>query len=239
VKLGFKVTGINSDQCPDPAELQGRIQDIALDSYSDLTVPRQPAAMVINNQSTTGNEYAVNMNEIFQSFFLYENGNATSFHQYWMEQTTAGNDVVFKTDYYDKGGLSFRLKIRVTFQDHYDSGDAYKFDKYGWFGMVSISDVYDYGKRYDTEDVINIQWPPADLQYSDGSEAQSPYYPSQTNLPKKVLVRDATTGRYKRNARMALYQKMHDKTSNIWYSNRTPYQPTQIRNFNIIIKDTD
>ena len=87
VKLGFKVTGINSDQCPDPAELQGRIQDIALDSYSDLTVPRQPAAMVINNQSTTGNEYAVNMNEIFQSFFLYENSNATSFHQYWMEQT--------------------------------------------------------------------------------------------------------------------------------------------------------
>ena len=239
VKLGFKVTGINSDQCPDPAELQGRIQDIALDSYSDLTVPRQPAAMVINNQSTTGNEYAVNMNEIFQSFFLYENGNATSFHQYWMEQTTAGNNVVFRTDYYDKGGLSFRLKIRVTFQDHYDSGDAYKFDKYGWFGMVSISDVFDYGKRYDTEDVINIQWPPADLQYSDGSEAQSPYYPSQTNLPKKVLVRDATTGRYKRNARMALYQKMHDKTSNIWYSNRTPYQPTQIRNFNIIIKDTD
>ncbi len=237
--LGFKVTAINSDQCPDPAENQGRIQDIELDSYSDLTIPRQPGALVVNNQSTTGNEYAVNMNEIFQSFFLYENGNATSFHQYWMEKTTAGQNVIFRTDYRDKGGLHFRLKIRVVFQDHYDSGDSYKFDKYGWFGMVSISDVFDYGKRYDTDDVINIQWPPADLQYSDGSEAQSPYYPNQTNLPKKVLVRDATTGRYKRNARMALYQKMHDKTSNVWYSNRTPYQPTQIRYFNIVIKDTD
>ena len=238
-KIGFKVTGVNSDQCPDPNENQGRIQDIALGAYGDITTPRQPDAIVVNNQSTTGNEYAVNMNEVFQSFFLYESGTATSFHQYWLEQTAAGNDVVFATDYSDQKGLRFRLRIRVTRQDNYESGDAYKFDRYGWFGMVRISQVFSYGKRYDADDVLNIQWPPKQLQVTDGDEPMSPYFPSQKNLPKKVLVRDATTARYKRNARMAIYQSMHDKTSTVWYSNRTAYQPTQVRQFNIIIKDTD
>ena len=240
-KLGFRVTAINEDQCQAVTETQGMVQDLALGSYSDITVPRQPEQLVVNNRSVTGAEYIVNMNEIFQSFFLYDNGNATSFHQYWLEQQTLGNDVVFNTDYYDDTdkGLFFRLKIRVTRQGQHNSGDTYKFDRYGWFGNVSISNVYSYGKRYEKEDVMNIQWPPRELQFSTGDRPSSPYFPSQKNLPKKVLVKDATTARYKRNARMALFQQMHDKTSNLWYSNRTLYQPTQIRQFNIIIKDTD
>ena len=72
-----------------------------------------------------------------------------------------------------------------------------------------------------------------------GKEPQSPYYPKQTNLPKKVQVRDATNARFTRNARYAIYQSMHDKNSQVWYSNQNSYIPTQQRWIDILAKEVD
>ena len=131
------------------------------------------------------------------------------------------------------------MKIRVSRQDYYVNTDQYKFDNYGWFGNVSISQVFSYGKGYEASQQIQIQWPPRQLQYTNGNEATSPYFPSQVNLPRKVLVRDATSGRFKRNARYAIYQEMHDKSSQLWYSNQNSFAPHQMRWFDIIITETD
>ncbi|BCU96682.1 MAG: hypothetical protein CM15mV13_1220 [uncultured marine virus] len=101
------------------------------------------------------------MSDIFTSFFRYDSGVAQSFHEYYLQQSVAGNDVVFYTDYYpvsDIGrGLGFRLKIRVSRQDYYVNTDQYKFDNYGWFGNVSISQVFSYGKGYEASQQIQIQ----------------------------------------------------------------------------------
>ena len=198
---------------------------------------------MVNNRVLQSNEFIVNMSDIFTSFFRYDSGVAQSFHEYYLQQSVAGNDVVFYTDYYpvsDIGrGLGFRLKIRVSRQDYYVNTDQYKFDNYGWFGNVSISQVFSYGKGYEASQQIQIQWPPRQLQYTNGNEATSPYFPSQVNLPRKVLVRDATSGRFKRNARYAIYQDMHDKSSQLWYSNQNSFAPHQMRWFDIIITETD
>ena len=245
VVLGVKITGINDIECPASSSTQGVIQDISLEAtYSRAeSSPRQLNVVMVNNRVLQSNEFIVNMSDIFTSFFRYDSGVAQSFHEYYLQQSVAGNDVVFYTDYYpvsDIGrGLGFRLKIRVSRQDYYVNTDQYKFDNYGWFGNVSISQVFSYGKGYEASQQIQIQWPPRQLQYTNGNEATSPYFPSQVNLPRKVLVRDATSGRFKRNARYAIYQDMHDKSSQLWYSNQNSFAPHQMRWFDIIITETD
>ena len=102
-----------------------------------------------------------------------------------------------------------------------------------------MSQVFNYGKGYPEGQAMQIQWPPERLQYTNGKEPQSPYFPKQTGLPKKVQVRDATNARFTRNARYAIYQNMHDKNSQVWYSNQNSYIPTQQRWIDILAKEVD
>ena len=239
--LGYKVNAINDIECPASSSTQGRIQDIALQSTHerDQSTPRQLNILVVDQQVIQNTEFVMNMDSIFSSFFRYKTGKAESFHQYYLQQSLLGNDVFFYTDYRDEKGLHFRLRIRVTRQDYYVNGDTYKFRKYGWFGNIKLSSVFNYGKRYPEGQAMQIQWPPQQLQYTNGKEPQSPYYPKQTNLPKKVQVRDATNARFTRNARYAIYQSMHDKNSQVWYSNQNSYIPTQQRWIDILAKEVD
>ena len=96
-----------------------------------------------------------------------------------------------------------------------------------------------YGKAYSEGFVMRVDWPPTQLQYTQGREPESPFFPKQTELPRNVRVRDATNGRYKRNARFAIYQQMHDKTSQVWYSNQNSYLPNQQRWFDIIATEVN
>ena len=239
--LGMKVTGINDVECPAAGSTQGRIQDLQLQASHerDQSTPRQLDVLVVDQQVVQTNEFVVNMDSIFSSFFRYKTGKAESFHQYWLQQSLLGNDVLFYTDYRDPQGLEFRLRIRVTRQEYYQAGDAYKFKKYGWFGNVRMHSVTSYGKRYAEGHIAQISWPPERLQYTNGKDPSSPYFPVQTNLPKKVQVRDATNARFQRNARYAIYQSMHDKTSQVWYSNQNSYVPTQTRWFDILATEVD
>ena len=235
--LGMKVTAINDIECPSAGSNLGQIQDISLEAqqYQEQSSPRQLNIQVINNQSIQANEFILNMDSIFGSFFRYKTGKAQSFHEYWLQQSLAGQDVLFYNDYKDKDrGLHFRLRIRVTRQDNHVSGDPYKFKRYGWFGQIKIDQVFNYGKGYETGKILEVAWPPTQVQYTNGKEPQSPYFPKQTNLPKKVQVRDATNRRYKRNARYAIYQSAHDKGSQIWYSNQNAWTPTQQRWIDIL-----
>jgi hypothetical protein len=239
--LGFKVTGINGLQCPDTNSDQGKIQDVKFfaTSYAYRVDPILEPRRVINNRSITGNEFKINMNELFQSMFLYDAGVATSFDEYWLKESAAGREVAFYQDYRDVRGFKFRAKIRVQRIDHYADGDTYEYPKYGWFGNWSISQVDSYGKRYGENETLMIEFPPGRLQTTTGQETEAPYYPVQDNLPKDVLVTDRTTGRFKRNARWAIYQSSHDKNSNVWYSNQTSFKPSQKVYIETQITDVD
>ena len=239
--IGFKVTGINDIECPATSSTQGRIQDLKIQASHerDQSTPRQLDVLVVDQQVIQTNEFVVNMDSIFASFFRYKTGKAESFHQYWLQQSLLGNDVLFFTDYKEKNGLEYRLRIRVTRQEYYQAGDTYKFKKYGWFGNIRIHSVTSYGKRYAEGHIQQISWPPERLQYTNGKEPNSPYFPVQTGLPKKVQVRDATNARFQRNARYAIYQSMHDKNSQVWYSNQNSYVPTQSRWFDILATEVD
>ena len=243
--LGIKVTGINDVECPQGANSDGEILDISIGSQAAfLSQPRQIDQLVVNNKVMQSNEYVVNMDEMLGSFFRIDESNqAQSFHEYFLKQTSLGNAVEFMTDYFDeesKGkGLRFRLKIRITYKLAYQNGDPVRYNRYGFFGNVSIHQVMDYGKAYSEGFIMRADWPPTQLQYTQGKEPQSPYYPKQTDLPRNVRVRDATNSRYKRNARFAIYQQMHDKTSQVWYSNQNAYLPNQQRWFDIIATEVN
>ena len=124
--LGYKVTAINDIECPAAGSTQGRIQDIALQSTHerDQSTPRQLNILVVNQQVIQSAEFVMNMDSIFGSFFRYKTGKAESFHQYYLQQSLLGNDVLFYTDYRYEKGLHFRLRIRVTRQDYYVNGDT-------------------------------------------------------------------------------------------------------------------
>ena len=109
--LGFKVTGINGLQCPDTNSDQGKIQDVKFfaTSYAYRVDPILEPRRVINNRSITGNEFKINMNELFQSMFLYDAGVATSFDEYWLKESAAGREVAFYQDYRDVRGFKFRV----------------------------------------------------------------------------------------------------------------------------------
>ena len=238
--IGFRVTDINDLQCPEPSDNQGKIEDIKIDSvFSYQTEPYLDPVKVINNRSTTGNEYKINMNSFFQSLFLYDNNQGISFDTYYRQQKALGNEVIFYQDYRDIRGFKFKIAIRVERIKSYEDGDTYRYPKYGWFGNISVSSASNYGKRYAENDQLNIQYPPARLAGTDGREPQAPYYPKQTELPKDVLVRDRTTGRFKRNARYAIYQDSSNKNSNLWYSNQTVYKPTQYTYLTLTITEVD
>jgi hypothetical protein len=239
--LGFKVTAINDVQCPDPSNNQGRISDIQINNevYSYKVHPYLVPTTVVNNRSVTNNEYKINVNSLVQSLFLYDNGYATSFDEYYLREQAAGRQVIFKQDYLDVRGFRFRVAFRIEYIKSWSSGDAYEYPEYGWFANVSVDTVSSWGKRYSEYDALTIQWPPARIQNTDGNEPSAPYYPKQTNLPKDVLVRDRTTNRFKRNARWAIYQESHDKNSNVWYSNQSSFKPSQNTTLDLIISDVD
>lgn len=239
--LGFKVTDINDVQCPDSSNQQGRISDVKIDNplYSYSVKPYLTPVTVINNRTVTNNRYKINMNALIQSLFLYDNGVATSFDEYYLREKAAGRDVIFKQDYMDVRGFRYRVSFRIQYIKSWDSGDTYEYPEYGWFANVSIDSASNWGKRYAEQDTLTFQWPPVRIQSTDGNEPSAPYYPKQTNLPKDVLVRDRTTNRFKRNARWAIYQESHDKNSNIWYSNQTSFKPSQTSKLDLIITDVD
>ena len=243
--LGIKVTGINDVECPQSSNTDGEINDISIGAQTAfLSEPRQINQVVVDNKVMQANTYVVNMDEIFGSMFRIDESNqAQSFHEYFLKQTSLGNEVIFMTDYLDtesKGKpLKIRLKIKVTYQFAYQNGDTYRFKRYGFFGNVNIHQVMSYGKAYSEGFVMRVDWPPTQLQYTQGREPESPFFPKQTELPRNVRVRDATNGRYKRNARFAIYQQMHDKTSQVWYSNQNSYLPNQQRWFDIIATEVN
>lgn len=239
--LGFKVTGINDVECPDPGNNQGRISDVQIDNtvYSYRVKPYLTPKTVVNNRTVTNNRYKINMNSLIQSLFLYDNGYATSFDEYYLREKAAGRDVVFKQDYSDIRGFRFRVAFDIQYVKSWQPGDTYEYPEYGWFARVSIDSVTSWGKRYSENDSLTIQWPPARIQTTDGNEPSVPYYPKQTNLPKDVLVRDRTTNRFKRNARWAIYQESHNKNSNVWYSNQSSFKPSQTSILELIISDVD
>ena len=243
--LGVKVTGINDVECPQGSNTDGEINDISIGAQTAfLSEPRQVNQVVVDNKVMQANTYVVNMDEIFGSMFRIDESNqAQSFHEYFLKQTSLGNEVIFMTDYLDtesKGKpLKIRLKIKVTYQFAYQNGDTYRFKRYGFFGNVNIHQVMSYGKAYSEGFVMRVDWPPTQLQYTQGREPESPFFPKQTELPRNVRVRDATNGRYKRNARFAIYQQMHDKTSQVWYSNQNAYLPNQQRWFDIIATEVN
>ena len=212
--LGVKVTGINDVECPQGSKLMVRSMTSLSVHKQHSSEPRQINQLVVDNKTMTSNAYVVNMDEIFGSMFRIDESNqAQSFHEYFLKQTSLGNEVIFMTDYLDtesKGKpLKIRLKIKVTYQFAYQNGDTYRFKRYGFFGNVNIHQVMSYGKAYSEGFVMRVDWPPTQLQYTQGREPESPFFPKQTELPRNVRVRDATNGRYKH--RFAIYQQMHDK----------------------------
>ena len=249
--LGIRIDSINGAECPSTGAVRGmRFGATREDAdQGNFGVP-DPALLLVGG-SPTSNYYDSAINELAEVLFtreLKDNSSSVSdlynepvtFVQYLTRKLGANEDVNFYQDVIvPDGGNAFkvRLKGRVYIKDAYDLADSGSESKAGYNIRWTVDSVVSAGTGYSDDQEYTYTWPDPNVVDNNGSNNESPYYPDNRNLPKKIKIKNFHLGIITRSAKWAIYQKSHDKSSTIWYSNASRGKSQQFRQYRIIIED--
>lgn len=249
--LGVRIDSINGSECPSSGAVVGMSFGASTEDaeQGNFGVP-DPALMLVSS-ANTGAYYDSAVNELAEVLFtdkLKDNSSSVSdlynepvtFVQYLTRKLGANEDVNFYHDVIiPDGGNAFKVRMKGTvyIKEAYDLVEGVNESKAGYNIRWRIDSVVSAGTGYSDDQEYTYTWPDPNVIDNNGSNIESPYYPDNRNLPKKIKIKNFHLGILTRSAKWAIYQKSHDKTSTIWYSNASRAKTSQFRDYRIIIED--
>ena len=169
------------------------------------------------------------------------NGEPITLASYWRVKNANGEPVYFYHDFVLEGPTTNQLaKVRMRAELIYkeeliDNGQPET--NVGYQFRWTVDSVRQRGYGYIDGQETRVEYPERADNIYEYWDDSTPYNPEQTNLPKKIKIRNAETDTISRTAKWAMYQESHDNTSTIWYSNLSRSKNSQFRDYRFIIED--
>lgn len=249
--LGVRIDSINGAECPSNGAVQGMSFGVTREDAEQGNFGLPAPALLLATQSITGAYYDSAVNELVEVLFtdkLKDTSSAVSdlynqpvtFVQYLGRKLGAGEPVYFYHDVIlPDGGTAFKVRLRgsVFIKDAYDLIDSVNESKAGYNIRWTVDSVISFGTGYADGQTFVYTWPDPNVVDNEGNNVESPYYPDNRILPKKIKITNFHQGILTRSGKWAIYQSSHDKSSTIWYSNASRGKTQQFRDYRIIIED--
>ena len=249
---GVRIDTIDGSECAPTGRLNTFSFGSRRESAEDGDFGIVPPVEMVTAMSLNSTYYDSCVNNLVNALFTTDlndssssvsnfNGEPITLASYWRVKNANNEPVYFYHDFVLEGPTTNQLaKVRMRAELIYkeeliDNGQPET--NVGYQFRWTVDSVRQRGYGYIDGQETRVEYPErADSIYEYWDDS-TPYNPEQTNLPKKIKIRNAETDTISRTAKWAMYQESHDNTSTIWYSNLSRSKNSQFRDYRFIIED--